>query len=247
MPAYVSHVVMANDVYDKINNKNINIDYMLTFSLGGDLARFSKCRRICHKEKMEEFIDNIWNYIKDNNLVNNGEYLGFLYGHICHYYMDSVCHPLIRKIDKISVGVKTKSHTLIESYIDAYLVKNKYDLDIENLDTRYMFRGNVIRLYRMINCVYEKTYGVKNVSFSYFITKIIYSKIRWLFIIFGKNLLKKISYFNKYMSINREVDILNSRNKIEYNNYLGNKCDDGFMDLYDKSINLAINRINGLK
>ena len=39
---------------------------MLTYSLGGDLARFSKCRRTCHKEKMEEFIDNMWKYIKDN-------------------------------------------------------------------------------------------------------------------------------------------------------------------------------------
>ena len=103
MPAYMSHIVMAKDVFDKIDNSNVLLDYMLTYSLGGDLARFSKCRKICHKEKMEEFIDNMWNYIKDNSLINNKEYIGTLYGHICHYYMDSVCHPLIRKVDKISI------------------------------------------------------------------------------------------------------------------------------------------------
>lgn len=67
MPAYVSHIIMARDVYDKIDNTNVSLDYMLTYSLGGDLARFSKCRRICHKEKTEKFIDNMWNYIKKNN------------------------------------------------------------------------------------------------------------------------------------------------------------------------------------
>ena len=45
MPAYISHTVMAQDVFDKIGNRNVNIDYMLTYSLGGDLAKFSKCNR----------------------------------------------------------------------------------------------------------------------------------------------------------------------------------------------------------
>ena len=76
MPAYVSHTIMARDVYDRIDNKNVNLDYMLTFSLGGDLARFSKCRRISHKIKTEEFIDNMWEYIKNNNLLDDSRYIG---------------------------------------------------------------------------------------------------------------------------------------------------------------------------
>ena len=247
MPAYISHTVMARDVYERIDSENVSLDYMLTFSLGGDLARFSKCRRICHKEKMEEFIDNIWNYIKDNNLVNDDRYMGFLYGHICHYYMDLVCHPLIRKVDKISMRIKIKNHTLIESYIDACLVKKKYNLDICKMDTRGIFKGSVINLYRMINYVYMRTYGVKYVSFSYFITKIMYSKIRWLFIIFGKKLLKRISGFDKYISINKKIDIMNENKKIYYKNYLDDQCNDSFMELYNQSINLSIKRINNLK
>ena len=247
MPAYISHIVMAQDVYNKIDNKNVNLDYMLTFSLGGDLCRFSKCRRLSHKIKMEEFIDNIWDYIKENNLVNDSRYIGFLYGHICHYYMDIVCHPLIRMVDKISIRFRMKSHTLIESYIDSYLVKNKYDRDISKINTKKMFKGSVIKLAKMINYVYDKTYGIKYVAFSYFITKIMYSKIRWLFIIFGKKLLRKISSFNRYISSNKDLDVLNNNKNIYYKDYLGNKCNDCFMELYDKSIELSIKKINSLK
>ena len=247
MPAYVSHAIMAEDVYNKINNKEVSFDYMLTYSLGGDLARFSSCRRTCHKLKTEEFMDNMWSYIKDNNLINNPYCLGTLYGHICHYYMDYVCHPLIRKVDKISVNVGVKSHTLIESYIDAYLVNKKYNIDIGKFKTKYIFKGNIRRIYKMIDCVYEKTYGVKYVSFSYFFTKLLYSKIRWLFILFGKKLLKKFSRFNKYMEVNIGLDIMNDNKDIEYNNYLNNTCNNSFMELYDESIELAICRINGLK
>lgn len=247
MPAYVSHAIMANDVYDRLDNKNVSLDYMLTYSLGGDLARFSKCRRLCHREKMEEFIDNMWKYIKDNGLVNNNDYIGVLYGHICHYYMDMVCHPLIRKLDKISNSVRVKSHTLIESYIDNYLVKYKYGINIEKFDTRYIFRGKVRKIYKMIEYVYRETYGVKYVSFSYLITKLLYSKIRWLFIVFGKNNLIKMSSFDKYMDLNRNLDIVNDRVKIKYKNYAGEICDNKFIDLYEESISLSLCRINELK
>jgi len=247
MPAYMSHMIMARDVYNKIDNKNVDLNYMLTFSLGGDLCRFSKCRRISHKIKMDEFIDNIWNYIKDNDLSDDSRYMGFLYGHICHYYMDMVCHPLIRKIDKISVRTKIRSHTLIEGYIDSYLSKNKYDRDISKINNRDMFKGSVIRLSKMIDYVYNKTYCIKYVSISYYFTKIMYSKIRWLFMIFGKKILRVISGFNRYISINKDIDIVNSDRNIYYKDYLGNLVNYSFMELYDMSIELSIDRINNLR
>ena len=247
MPAYMSHIIMAKDIYDKIDNKKVDLDYMLTFSLGGDLCRFSKCRRLSHKIKMEEFIDNIWKYIKDNDLSSDGRYMGFLYGHICHYYMDMVCHPLIRKIDKISIRTRMKSHTLIEGYINSYLVEYKYNRDISDINTKDMFKGSVIKLSKMIDYVYNDTYGIKYLSVSYYITKIMYSNIKWLFIIFGKRLLRKISSFDKYISINKDIDIVNSNKSIYYKDYLGNEINDSFIDLYNKSIELSIDRINRLK
>ena len=247
MPAYMSHIIMARDVYDKIDNNNVSLDYMLTFSLGGDLCRFSKCRRLSHKIKMEEFIDNIWNYIKENDLSDDGRYMGFLYGHICHYYMDMVCHPLIRKIDKISIRTRMKSHTLIEGYINSYLVEYKYNRDIRDVNTNDMFKGSVTKLSKMIDYVYDKTYGVKYLSISYYFSKIMYSKVKWLFIIFGKRLLRKISGFDKYISINKDIDIVNNDKSIYYKDYLGNRVNDSFIDLYNKSIELSIKRINRLK
>lgn len=247
MPAYISHVVMASDVYDKLNNKNVSYEYMLTYSLGGDLARFSKCRRLCHKIKQEEFIDNMWFYIKNNNFTDDSNYLGVLYGHICHYYMDSICHPLIRKVDKISKNVGVRSHTLIEGYIDSYLVNKKYNKDIDKLCTRYIFRGNIRKIYKMIDYVYIKTYQEKYVSFSYFLSIFLYSKIRLLFMLFGKKMLRRISKFNKFMDENKGLDMVNNDKKIEYNDYLGNRCNNSFMELYDESIRVAICRINGLK
>jgi len=173
--------------------------------------------------------------------------MGFLYGHICHYYMDVVCHPLIRKIVKISINVGRKSHTLIEGYIDSYLVKYKYDRNIDNFNTRSLFRGNVWKIYKMIDYVYYKTYGEKYVAFSYFITKFMYSKVMWLFKIFGKKLLRRVSCFDKYIASNKELDIVNNNRKIYYNDYLGRECNKSFMELYDDSIDISIERINNLK
>jgi len=247
MPAYISHSIMARDVYEKIDNNSVSLNYMLTYSLGGDLARFSKCRRECHKIRMEEFIDNMWIYMKDNKLDKDGIYLGVLYGHICHYYMDMMCHPLIRKVDKISIGVGIKSHTLIEGYIDSYLVKKKYGVDISKFKTKEIFKGKVKCVYKMIDYVYYKTYGVKYVSFSYFLSIFLYSKIRWLFILFGKKVLRRFSKFDEYMKVNIDLDIVNSKKKIKYNNYFGEECFDSFMNLYNKSVDVTICRINNLK
>ena len=57
----------------------------------------------------------------------------------------------------------------------------------------------------------------------------------------------KVFCFNKYINVNKDLDILNNKKKIEYKNYLGNICNDSFMELYEESIRLAVNRINELK
>ena len=158
-----------------------------------------------------------------------------------------VCHPLIRKVDKISIRTRMKSHTLIEGYIDSYLCKNKYERDVSKINTRDMFKGSVIRLSKIIDYVYSKTYGIKYLSISYYFTKIMYCNVRWLFLVFGKSLLRKISGFDRYISINKDIDILNNDENICYKDYLGNLVNDSFMELYDKSVDLTVERINSLK
>ena len=101
MPGYVSHTIMARDVYQKIENDKVNLDYMLTYSLGGDLTKYSKCRKVSHKVSKDEFIYNMCDYMISHNKVDNSDMLGVLYGHICHVIMDDIMHPLIRKVDKL--------------------------------------------------------------------------------------------------------------------------------------------------
>ena len=73
MPGFVSHTVMANKVYNKIDKKNVNLEYMLTYSLGGDLTKYAKCRYDTHHKNQQLFIDNMIKYIKDNHLQNDKE------------------------------------------------------------------------------------------------------------------------------------------------------------------------------
>jgi hypothetical protein len=121
------------------------------------------------------------------------------------------------------------------------------DRDIDKYDTRGLFKGKVSRIYKMIDDVYYKTYGFKYVSFSYFITKFLYSKIRLLFMFFGKKFLIRIFKFKKYIDENKDIDIVNSNKDIYYKDYLGNDINDSFIELYNKSIELAMNRINNLE
>ena len=133
MPGFVSHTVMAHDVYRKIDSSKVDINYMVTYSLGGDLCKYAKCRYDSHHTDMDKFIYTMADYIKDNKLENNKKVMGVLYGHICHYVMDSVIHPLVRKVDKSCVKNKN-NHTLIEEYYDSYLVKERYKIDNINLE-----------------------------------------------------------------------------------------------------------------
>ena len=54
MPSFVSHIELSKDVSDKLCFDNVLTRYASTYSLGGDLCRFSKCRRLSHRKKKEE-------------------------------------------------------------------------------------------------------------------------------------------------------------------------------------------------
>ena len=229
MPSFVSHIELSKDVSDKLCFDNVLTRYTSTYSLGGDLCRFSKCRRLSHRKKKEEFIFNMINYIKENKLTDNKEVMGILYGHISHYIMDDTMHPLVRLIDKESSPVRMKSHTLIEGMIDSYIVKYKYNKEIDEYLNKGMFIVGINRDgYKMINKVYEKTYGVKNVAISYILSKFVYGKIYLLIRLIGKNNLKKITGYDKFIAKNK--DVIDRNNKI--------------ISLYEESVRLVVLEIN---
>ena len=241
MPSYVSHTLMARDVYDKIFNERVSLDYLITYSLGGDLAKYSKCRRDSHNVKQDEFIYNMCDYIKINNLVNDKEIMGVLYGHITHYVMDMIMHPLIRKISKETKNVGFSNHTLIEGYIDSYLVRDKYNIRIDKYDNRKLFKGKMKKkIYNMINYTYKKTYGVKNVAWFYLFNLFLYKKINCLYKIVGINRIKKWCKFNLFIDVNKKIDMFNLSKEIKYIDYLGKECNNSLLELYDKAIDECI-------
>ena len=212
MPAYVSHTIMAREVYNSINNKDVNLDYMLTYSLGGDLCKYAKCRYNSHHQKQDEFIYNICDYMKENNLVNDGECLGFLYGQICHFVMDDEVHPLVRKMDRVcreNTHKQKSYHTHLEMYYDNYLSNKKCEVRLDKYDNIAILKAKTNKkISKLIDYVYNKTYGCKHVSRYYKFNVWLYRKIKYLYKIFGFKFLKSIVGMNKFLKKNSNVDFI---------------------------------------
>ena len=244
MPAYVSHTIMAREVFNKIKNNKADLNYMLTFSLGGDLSKYSRCRRDSHRIKQDEFIYNIADYMIDNNLTTDSECLGFLYGHICHYIMDSVVHPLVRKVDK-TCKPRNNNHTLIEGYYDSYLSNNKCDRRIDKYDNREILKSKINKkISKMIDYVYLKTYDTKNLSMYYRFNIFLYKKIKYLYKFLSLKTLKKLSGFDEFMRDNKNIDLFNNNGSIKYKDYKGKVTNDSLDEVYKKSVTLAVKYIN---
>ena len=243
MPAYVSHTIMARDVYKKLNNKKVNLDYMITYSLGGDLCKYAKCRYASHHQKEEDFLYNMCDYMIKNNLKDDSECLGVLYGHVCHLVMDRVVHPLVRKIDKTCIKSKN-NHTMIELYYDNYLSKEKYNLQLNKHNNKELFKGKMNKkISKMINEVYSKTYSCDNVSRYYKFNLFLYKKIKLIYKITTFNFLKKVSGMNKFLKTNKKIDLLNNNHETRYLNERNKETNDSLDSLYEKSVNIAIKHI----
>ena len=246
MPGFISHTIMAHDVYDNIDNKNVNLDSMLAYSLGGDLCKYAKCRYDSHHKDMDKFIYMMADYIKDNKLVNDNEIMGVLYGHICHYVMDSIIHPLVRTIDKQCIKNK-HNHALIEEYYDSYLVKERYKTSKKDYLKKGILRakGNK-RIYKMLDCVYKTVYNTSNVSRYYKINLNLYRLLGKVYIIFSKRIIEKIIGLNRFLTSNKNIDLFNDNNKIKYKDYLNDDCYEDLLSLYNDSVDMAFEYIKNV-
>ena len=146
MPSTMTHTYFGLDVYNelpknyqnKINNK---LEHYKLFCQGSDPLMFyhffigkqakkaAELQKEIHTNNTKKFFTNIINYININNANQNQEIMSYLYGNICHYFLDLYTHPFIYyKSGKFNKNNKETYkyngiHQEIEYNIDLYMIK----------------------------------------------------------------------------------------------------------------------------
>ena len=285
MPSSMTHTYFGIDVYNKLNKKyqdkiNNNLEYLKLFCQGSDPFMFynffignkakkiAKIQYIMHTTKTKEFFINTINYIYNNKLNNNTEIMAYLYGYICHYYLDLYTHPFIyyksgifKKKDKNTYKYNG-IHQMIEYAIDLYFI-NKYENTPSNKFKIYKEIFNINKftpeLNNIIKFTIEDTYKINNAS-------AIYLKSIWYMKTFFRlanydptgikiNIyklidkitpnnfikLKELSFNNKYKDINKWLNI---NHNIWYLPWDKSKSyTTSFLDLYNIALDTTIKTI----
>ena len=244
MPSYVSHTIMARDVYKKLKNDTVDLDYMLTYSLGGDLSKFAKCRFPSHRLSVrDEFFNYLVEFVKKNNLEEDPKVKGVIYGHLCHYAFDDLAHPLIRKLCNECVPHKN-NHGFLEIEYDIYLVNKKYKLPLSKYDNKALFKGKMTKeIAQMLDYAYEKTFDCKHLSRYYRFNIFLYKKIRLLYVVLGRKLMRFLYGIDRFLKKNKDKDIYNKKHKIKYKDINKKESTDDFDTVYKKSIEKAVKDI----
>ncbi len=185
MPSLTTHYIFADMVYKKLD-KNVleTVDSKIyhTFAQSHDYLYYSFSKRlrklgfIGHHEKTQDYLINIVKNIIDNNLQDNKECLGYLYGSITHYVLDTICHPYI--FYKTGVYYKDDKerhkyiggHTHIEKQLDAFYYKKYFNKEYHKANVSKEIIGNPklsTNLKDLITKVYKETYNMDNVGQGY--------------------------------------------------------------------------------
>lgn len=140
MPSSVTHAYFSEDVYKELklgvqNAIKDSFDYYIYFSQGTDPFMFyrmvlfaGKSRNIqreMHEYKTQDFFIAVIKYIHEHKLTNDGIALSFLFGYMCHYYLDIYCHPFIEYQNIKNKDKKKSSRATLEYAIDEELIKKR--------------------------------------------------------------------------------------------------------------------------
>ena len=286
MPSSVTHNYFSEDVYSKIdNNIKEKIEPCLgeykIFSQGPDpyffydfhLTKRSKEVHKINKAMQHSLINkhflSLINYINDKKYYSNSLVMSYLYGQICHYSLDTTCHPFIiynaGSYDENNKDAYKYNglHEEMEYYIDCYLIyerekqlPRKYKA-YKKLFCKFKFNEELIDT---IDNVCDDVYGFKNVSTIYFksiedmkrfyyvfnydrwgIKKFIYSIMD---IVCSDRFIKKkeLSFF---VNPNSKLFYLNKeKNSWNHPCIKDESFDYSFFELYDIALDKAINIIN---
>lgn len=261
MPAYISHAIMGEQLYDESINQEslfkipISKDELRGYSIGPDLALTSK--KLAYDPQnyhTQEFFLSMIDYIKENKLIENSHILALLYGYIGHYFLDINTHPLIYYIDCgcQKVGM-ISNHNLIEGYLSSYLAEKVLGKNIMDIKPSYFDQINLKdeEVSKLLNSIYGSIYGDYQIVKTYKKVMDIFSMLESVIKsgLISKEILILISRFNKFLQVNNLTlpEITNEINAIYRNPVTGKEHNDSFIELYDKSIQMsqeAIEEVN---
>lgn len=183
----MTHTYFAIDVYNNlpitIKTKITNPEYLKLFAQGSDPLMFhnlfigkkskyyQQIQYQLHTENTQKFFLTLINYIKNNKLENNEQVLSYLYGNICHYYLDSLTHPYIiyktGKFQKHNKGTHKYNalHQEMEYLIDIYYISKNEKINPKTFKIHKKIYKNYPfskELATCINTTIKETYNIPN-------------------------------------------------------------------------------------
>ena len=250
MPAYLTHAIMGNTIYNNAKNDdrlfkiNIPLPTLKASTLSPDLAKLSKSDFNSHNKDTDLYFFNMIEYIKENKLYNDLDVISLLYGNISHYFLDVYTHPLIYYISENCVSLnKLNSHILTEGYISSYMSEKEQHTDYMNLKSNYIGSLNFANpnLKNLIRETYYKTYNdltiLKSYKTTFELIKLI-EKLTKENRFTSKEKLIKLSKFKEYLEINNlsKEDLTNEQKEYWINPVTNEKYNESFIELYNKAL-----------
>lgn len=279
----MTHTYFGLDVYHNLKKEYQrinNLEYLKLFSQGPDPLMFyhfflgkkshyyKNLQHLLHTTNTQDFFINLIHHINTYHLQKDEQVISFLYGFICHYYLDLNVHPYIyyktgiyNKKDK-STYQYNALHQEMEYMIDIYLIQQKENINPKNFKIHkkiFTYQKFSPSLTKTINDTMNQTYHLKNFCQDY-IKSIQYMKHFFhlanydptglkqkIYTIIDSITpsstinLKELSYHNNY---DHKLSYLNlTHQKWHHPGDISNTSTASFFDLYQLSLNEATTTI----
>lgn len=189
MPSIYTHNYFAKDTYNKIDNKikyriNNKLYYEIFAQSFDNLfyynsisifpgKKYQKLGHYAHTHKVWKYFKNLVEYIKENKLYDD-ENLGYLYGSLTHYALDSTAHPYIHYISgRYSKAYKKETRKYLGNHAKNEIMIDSIYYYKDHNDKYYKFKTAkelipVIKfpegLKNTISHTFKETFDVDNIG-----------------------------------------------------------------------------------
>ncbi len=249
MPSYKTHSIHGELILPEIDKKvDINKDDLKAFCSGPDalIATNSQIFYLQHRYNTKSFFLNLIHIIKERKLYENSEVMAFLYGHLAHYALDIVTHPLIYYMTEgIPKDHKLDYHGLVEHYLDDYVMQ---EFNIGNGACYHKVGIKDSELIKTVTEVYQRAYNAKSVGLQYSggiaATRFYDSVLRRCTLLDPIIALINLGDIKYHNDFELARPYLNLEHDVWFNPETGEKNTDSFLDLFNKAREVALDMID---